>query len=79
MVETVSTPEEECYYELAILYASDIGAEIDYTLLEYAVVTAAIRHRLRGVNAQFIEDSIEDLCQAENITIHLIMARDKIS
>lgn len=73
------TPEEECYYELALLYASDIGAEIDYTLLEYAVVTAAIRHWIKGVNAAFIEDSIEDLCQAENIKVNLIIPREKIS
>lgn len=65
------TPEENAFYELAVLYASDIGREVSYPLLEYAVITCCIRHALKGVSGAFLEESNEELSMAQNITFNL--------
>lgn len=62
--------EEAAYYELALLYASDIGEEVDYPLLEYAVVTTAIRWAIKGVSASFLDQSVQELAMANNITFN---------
>lgn len=61
--------EEQAYYELAVLYASDIGEEVSYEVLEYAVLTACIRHFIRGVSASFLEETVDSLSMSNKIDL----------
>jgi len=63
--------QEKAFYELALLYASDIGAEVDFPLLEYSVIITCIRHALMGVSMNFLSESVSELELAENITFNL--------
>lgn len=53
-----SSDEERASHELATLYISDI--ESDY-VGQYAIITASIRHYLKGVSSEFIIATLQQL------------------
>lgn len=61
--------QEAAYRELATLYSCDLGETEGYELLEYAVITACIRYRLKGVAADFLEQTVDELSMADQIFI----------
>lgn len=65
----MKTLEEQAYYDLALLYSADLGESEGYELLEYAVITACIRYHLKGVSADFLEQTVDELSMADHIFI----------
>lgn len=57
----------EFYTGLAVIIKADLPDKIG----NYALITHAIRYRLKGLSTQFIEDSIDELTMADKIEINL--------
>lgn len=57
----------EFYTGLAVIIKADLPDEIG----NYALISHAIRYRIKGLSTQFIEDSIDELTMADNIEINL--------
>lgn len=59
--------EADAYQELKVLYASNLGEEVSYEVLEFAVISAAIRWRLKGVSSEFLETTIDEFSMADQL------------
>lgn len=60
------TLEDAFYMEAALIVLSDLETDC---LEKYALTCAEIRYRLRGVSAEFIQESIEELQQSDEIKL----------
>lgn len=61
--------EEMAYRELATIFVAEIGESEGYELQEYAIITCAIRWALKGVSRSFLEETIDELSMADNISL----------
>jgi hypothetical protein len=59
------TLEGKAYYDLARLFAADLEGEAHNT----AILTAIVRHRIAGCNADFLDETLENLEEASYIII----------
>lgn len=62
----MKTLEEQFYQEAAVIYLADLE---DPEITDYAVVSACIRYWLKGVSAEFIDVTVQDLAMADRIII----------